>query len=265
MSTTQHSTIKNIARAGLTAKGVVYFGLGLLALFSAAGMGKDAGGQRQVLDWLQEQPFGNVLLGLLALGLFSYTVWRYIRAIKDPDNDGSDTEGMVKRAAYMISGTFYAALGVVAITMIFGSGSSGGSGDKKSSAIAMLLDLPGGRFIVGALALIFVGVAIAQAMKGYKAKFVQLADTSDMDEKTRRAFKNSGRLGHYARAVVFGIIAYFLGRAALESNPDAVRGTGGAIEFVQSQGSIWLLGAMAVGLMLYGTFALILAQYRKVE
>jgi hypothetical protein len=69
-----------LARAGLVAKGASYAIVGILALKLALGDGGKATSRQGALEELAGTTFGTVLLILLAIGLASYAVWRFIQA-----------------------------------------------------------------------------------------------------------------------------------------------------------------------------------------
>src|SRR5688572_23936883 len=85
--------IKRFAKTGLVTKGVVYCLIGVLAFMAAfnisGGRTQDASKQG-IFQVILEQPFGKFLLGLVALGLLFYAIWRLIQAIKDTENKGHD-------------------------------------------------------------------------------------------------------------------------------------------------------------------------------
>ncbi len=66
------SKLKKMARAGYVAKGTVYGITGILTFLAAFNLGGEKTSQLEVLKFLDEQPFGNVLLILLGIGLIFY-------------------------------------------------------------------------------------------------------------------------------------------------------------------------------------------------
>jgi hypothetical protein len=74
-----------------------------------------------------------------------------------------------------------------------------------------------------------------------------------------------GRLGTMARGVVFIHIGYLLTVAAYTLNPDKVATSDGALKQLEQQLPPWLFSALALGLIAYGLYALVLARYRKVD
>jgi hypothetical protein len=64
--------------------------------------------------------------------------------------------------------------------------------------------------------------------------------------------------------VTFGLIGFFLVRAALHTDPGEARGVGGALRFLRGlqHGDLYL-GMVAVGVVAYGIYTLLLARYRR--
>ena len=106
--------LKKVARAGYLTKGVVYAIVGILTIMASFNLGGQKTSKLQVLEFLDKQPFGNVLLVLMALGLACYAAWRFIQATKDPENIGKDEKGKAKRFAYFVSALIYLGLAFLA-------------------------------------------------------------------------------------------------------------------------------------------------------
>src|SRR6059058_326131 len=81
--------LEAFARMGYAAKGVVYLIIGVMAGLFALGRRNRPGDFSTVLLQSFHQPFGEVLLALLTLGLFGYGVWCLIQAILDTENKGT--------------------------------------------------------------------------------------------------------------------------------------------------------------------------------
>lgn len=248
---------------GHLAKGIVYVVIGGIALAGVIGQAQNPQGMREVIEWIQNRPFGHVLLGLITIGLFSYCAWRWIKALKDTSNEGKDAEGLAKRTGYASSGTVYGFLGVYAITLITGNGS--GSGNTKQDMLAQILQVPWGQIVVGILGLILFGVGVYQFIRGWKEKYMSEISSAAMNPQERRVYRNLGKAGHLSRAVIYGIMAYFLARVALSSDPSKFRGIGGALDYLGGQvmGTI-LVSLVGLGLLLYGLFMFVKAKYPQV-
>ncbi|PHN03652.1 DUF1206 domain-containing protein [Flavilitoribacter nigricans] len=254
---------RNFYIFGHIAKGVVYSALGGVALAAVIGEASGPGGMKDVIRWIQNQPFGQILLVLIAIGLFSYCAWRWIKSLEDTGNEGNDAEGLVKRTGYAASGTAYGLLGVYAITLLTGS-SSGGS--SKQDMLGQILQESWGQIVVGIIALILVGVGIYQLNKGLKEKYMEDINHTGVSSQERQLYRNFGKAGFISRSVVYGIMAYFLGRVALTSDPSQYRGVEGVLEYLggQTMGTI-LVALVALGLLLYGLFMFVKAKYPQVS
>jgi Domain of Unknown Function (DUF1206) len=100
----------------------------------------------------------------------------------------------------------------------------------------------------------------------YKAGFREELKLHEMSGREKTWATRSGRLGYAARGVVFGVIGVFLMQAALQTDPDKARGLGGALQALVLQPfGPYLLGTVALGLVAYGAFMLVVARYRRME
>lgn len=252
-----------LARAGLVARGAVYFVIGLLALELAFG---EAGGkttdQQGAMKAIAGQSYGKVLLVLLAIGLAGYAIWRLTRAAvghgAEQRDDTSD------RIAALASGIVYAALCIVAIGILVGSGSESSSAKAKETT-AGVLGWSGGPVIVAIAGLILVGVAAYQGYKGISKEFLEDAKTGEMSESVRKAYTALGVFGLVARAVIFALVGYGVIKAAVEYDPKEAVGLDGALhKLTQTTLGPWLLAIVAAGLMGFALYSIADARYRKV-
>ncbi|TDN89317.1 uncharacterized protein DUF1206 [Salegentibacter sp. 24] len=252
------SKLKKMARVGYFAKATVYGITGILTFLAAFNMGGQKTGNLQVIKFLENQAFGNVLLVLIGIGLLCYSAWRFIQSIQDPENIGDDKNGKGKRAAYFISAFLYLGLAIFAFMRLINAGSSGGSGGQVLT----------GTLGVVVFAIIGIGLIIASIAQFKKAKSKEFLKDfgydSIGDEKKRKTIKNTGYLGLIARGIIFGVLAYIFIRAALASNTSNIKGTADAFSFLQeSQYGSWLMGLVAAGFVCYSIYVFMLAKYRK--
>lgn len=244
---------------GYAAKGTVYSLTGILALGAAIGFSKKSEGKLGVIKFLQDQPFGNVLLGILALGFLCYAVWRFFQSIKDPENMGVELKAIGKRVGFFFSGIIYLGLGIYTVYQIFGT-TTGEQSSGKSMLPADYLD-----YIFYAIAIGLAIKAIFQVVKAYKGRFLEKFHLNALSNiNTRKTIKWLAYSGLVARAIVVGIVSYFFFTAADTANKNDIKGTSEAFSFLRqnSEGS-WLMGTVALGLICYGTYMFVMAKYRK--
>lgn len=255
---------QHLFTAGYTTKGVIYVLIGGFAVASIVGIAAGTAGPKGVIEWIGTNPFGQVLLGLTGLGLLAYALLRWYTAVFDRKNEGTDAKGITKRIAWAISGTSYGVLAVFAFRQLFG-GNGGSGGMDKQDMISRLLEPAYGQWLVGIVAVIFGGVACYQLYRAVTDKHMKHIEGQRVSDEVEDTFRRTGRVGLIARFVVFGIIAYFLLRAALSASAGKFKGTAEAIASLKSNdyGSSLVI-IVGVGLIAYGLFMFVRARYERV-
>lgn len=250
-----------LARAGYAARGVIYVIVGSFAALAAVGPGGETPDSRGALVEIVNAPFGKILLGMVAVGLVGYALWRAVQALLDADDHGTDLQGLVIRSGLAVSALTHAGLAVAAAGIVFGWG-TGGSGDSSREWTARLMSQPWGAWLVGAAGLAIVGAGVAHGIKAWRGDFRR---RFDIDEQEQRYIMPVSRFGLYARGAVFVIIGGFLIVAAVQNDPSEARGLSGALRALQDQPYGWiLLGIVAVGLIAFGAYSIIESAYRRI-
>ena len=257
--------VERLARFGYTTKGIVYAIIGILAVMAAFGTGGKTTGSKGAIRTIAAQPFGQLLLILVAIGLLGYVIWRFVQAIKDPDNKGTDAKGILTRIGYAISGLIYASLAFYATNMALGT-SAGSGGNSKQDWTARLLAQPFGRWLVGIIGVLVIGLGIYRLYKAYKIKFRRKLNLRELPPSQERAVVNTCRFGIAARGVVFALVGIFLTQAARQYDPSEVKGLDGILLTVAQQPfGRFLLTLVALGLVAYGIYMLVQARYRQIQ
>src|SRR5689334_8458045 len=257
-----HSTAyEALARAGLVARGVVFGVIGVLALELALGAGGKTTSQQGALATIGRQPFGRVLLVIVAIGLAGYAFWRLVSAAVGPRDSADD--GVSKRVPALASGIVYAAICFTAVKILFGGHATSGASNPKH-ATAGVLGWPGGPVLVTIAGLILIGVALFQGYQGVSRKFCEEARTDEMRPGIRRAYTGLGVFGFLARMIVFLLAGYGIIKAALDYNPRSAIGLDGALQKLahSSYGPV-LLGIVAAGLIGFALYCIADARYRR--
>lgn len=250
-----------LARIGLSTKGVVYLLIGGLAVLAAAGQGGKVSDSHGAVKTIGEQPFGDSLLIVVAIGFAMYAVWRFLQAALDLDRKGG-IKGAGKRLAYAASAVIYGALAVTAFQLSRGEDDGG---QKPSTWVAEVLSKPFGDLVIGAFGVGIFVYGVVHIWHAITAHFRKKLDLSPLGPRGRALVIWVGRIGTAARGVVFGIVGYHLVLAAIHSSPGETRNVGGALRSLASKpyGEV-LLGVTAGGLVLYGAFMLVRARYGRI-
>jgi uncharacterized protein DUF1206 len=257
----QSTAFEALARAGFVSRGVIYGIIGILAIKVAFGTGGKTTDQTGALKTIAHQPFGKILLILVAIGLAGYAVWRFIHVLLGHGPEKKSDSGFDRLAA-LGSGISYALMCAVAVEILIGGGSSSGNARHSTAGV---LGWTGGTWIVGIAGVVLCGVAIYQAYRGISKDFLKDSKTEEMSHGMREWVEWIGTFGHLARATVFGLAGVFLIKAAVEYNPNKAIGVDGALAKLanQSYGHL-LLGIAAAGLIAFGAYSLSDARYRRI-
>jgi Domain of Unknown Function (DUF1206) len=254
--------LEMVARAGLVAYGLVHLLIAWLALKIAwsgsAGQSVDTSG---AMTTLAAQPFGKVLLWLVAVGLVALALWQVSEAVWGHRY----RRGVAKVREKATSGAMtlvYAALGVSAASVALGSGSS--SSQSEQHATSGVLALPGGRVIVVAAGLVIIGIGIAGMVRGVLKSFSEEIDTTPMSPATRVAVMRMGQVGYITKGIAVAVVGALLTYATLSFEPQKTQGLDGAMQTILAQPfGKFLLTAVALGFVAFGLFAVLQSRYRR--
>jgi hypothetical protein len=250
-----------LARAGFVARGLIYGLIGILAIKLALGAGGKTTDQEGALKTIAQQPFGQVLLILVAIGLAGYALWRLIHALIGHGPENSDST--FDRVAAFGSGIVYAGLCAIAIEILLGSG--GNSSGNTHKTTAGVLAWPAGTWLVGIAGAVLIGIALYQGYRGLSRDFLEDSKTDEMSPKVRSWIEWIGTFGHLARMVVFGLVGVFLIKAAIDANSNKAVGLDGALaKLAHASYGPFLLGLVAAGLVAFGVYSLTDARYRRI-
>lgn len=257
--------IEKLARLGFAAKALLYMTIGALAAAAALGKGGKTGTDtRGAMQTLLEQPFGRALVGVIAVGLFGYGVYRLIDGLKDAEHRGKGAKAIALRIAAISSGLIYLGLTYTAVQLAMGHYVQGGSDQKTQHWTARALATPGGQYALYGVAAAFVGYGIYQMYRAWKAKLGKQLSLGRMSWRSERVVIAISRFGIAARGVVFSMIGVLLFRAAHHRNPGEAGGIGKSMRELVEFGR-WPFTAIAVGLIAYGIYQLINAKYRRLN
>jgi hypothetical protein len=134
--------------------------IGVLALQSALGQGGDTEGSQGAVASIADEPFGVVILVMLAIGLAAYVLWRLATAILDTENAGSSAGGIAKRVGYFVSALSYGALTVLAVQLASGGMSS--DGQSREEWTARLMSTEAGTWLLGLIGIAIVVTGLQQ-------------------------------------------------------------------------------------------------------
>ncbi|PZD75230.1 hypothetical protein C1752_00558 [Acaryochloris thomasi RCC1774] len=268
MKSNTGSWIERLARLGYAAKGIVYITIGALSTLAALNMGGGTTGSSGALETIAQQPFGQILLGVVAVGLAGYALWRFVQAGLDPEHrDSTGAKGIFRRLGYAVNGVAYAGVTLTAVQLLLGNNQSSDSGSSAQTWVAKLMSQPFGEWLVGTGGAFMIGLGVYFFYRAFTVKFREKLKLREMSQTEKLWATRVGVLGISARGIVFIVIGGFLIQAARRADPSEVRSSEGALEVLQQSqpfGSLLFL-FVAAGLIAYGVHMLVQARYRRIE
>lgn len=258
--------VERLSRLGYAAKGIVYIIVGFLAFQAAFELGGRTTDSRGALQSIFRQPFGRILLFAIAVGLVGYLVWRLTEAIFDIEYKGTGFKGIIKRLGYALSGLAYGSLALTALQLALGLSVSGGDNGSQVWT-ARLLNFPFGRYLVAAVGLVAVGLGVNAAYVAVTGMFLKKIKTEEMSDTAKKWVSVAGATGLIARGIVLGMVGWFFLQAAWLANASKAGDSAKALSIIEGRpfGS-WLLGILAVGVTVYGLYALLVqSRYRQMN
>ncbi len=258
--------VEVLARAGFAAKGVLYVTIGVLATLLAVG---EAGGRptdsHGALKTLGAQPFGDVLLVVMAIGLAGHALWRLVQGTLDPEHEVRGSKHPIaKRASFLVRAFLHAGLVVFAVKTVLGEPATHSSARSVSAQVMSWQPL--GVWLVALAGAGIAGFGLLQIREGLTGDVGSELSMHRLSSSAQRFIIRFGRFGTAARGAVFALIGAFLLFAALRSDPGQTKGLGETLAWLRAQsfGDV-ALGVTAVGLACYGLYQMVVARWRVIR
>ncbi|HEX2575242.1 MAG TPA: DUF1206 domain-containing protein [Aquihabitans sp.] len=266
--TPNEAQVVRMGRIAIATQGVLYVVVGLLAGQIAGGDKEEEASQTGAIQTIAEQPFGQLLLVLLVVGLAAHALWRFVLAARGEADGEDDAKGVAKRLANVGRGLLYLGFLLVAVRILLSDsgagGGSGGGGGKEKESTAVVLSWPAGPWIVIAAGLAVIALGAWNAKRAATRSFLDALDLSTLDHQRRKTVELLGVAGYAARAVAFALVGWFLVTAGRQHDADETRGLDGALrELVDKDYGPLLIGALALGLLLFGAYRITDALLRR--
>jgi hypothetical protein len=256
--------IEQLARLGYASKAVIYAIIGILAILAAANRGGRVTDTSGALRVVLTQPFGRLLLLVLAAGLCGYALWRLLDAFMDPDRHGTRFKGLVERIGNAIRGLIYGALGIEAFRLF--RGLSGSNGEEARIWTARILNVPLGEVALGLAGAIVFVYGLSELFDALRGHYDEKVNTSALPSGLRLPLIRISRFGIGARGAIISTLGVFLVRAALQDDPGEALGTRESmVELAGAVEGRWLLAVIAAGMLAYAVDQALHARWRRIR
>lgn len=244
-----------LVTVGLICYGIVHLLIAWTAVQLAWGGGGQEASSSGALKELAAQPFGQVLLLVVAVGLLTLVLWQGLEAaIGHTRFDG--TKRTVKRLSSIGKAVVYAALGVSAARTAL-TASSGGTSEETLTS--RLMSVPAGAVLVGLVGVVVAIFGVTQVVRGIRRTFLE-----DLDGGVSKGQQTVGVAGFAAKGAAFIVMGGLFALAAFTTDPEKAGGMDDALRTLREQPfGPYLLTVMAAGIACFGLYCFVWSKHAK--
>ncbi|MEC5198532.1 hypothetical protein RCH21_000756 [Arthrobacter sp. PL16] len=241
------------ARLGFAALAVVHILIGIIALRLAFG-GKGEAEPTGALEEVAEGNLGTAIMWICAVGCAGLALWQFSEATLRARHLGRRE----RIGKHISSGSLVVIYGSMAGTFArFALGDGPDSSQSTVDFTRSLLTSSFGVVLVFVTAGVILGIGAHFVIKGVRRTFRPELRTFE-DTARGRVIEVFGVVGHVAKGIALLLVGGLFVIAGLDRNPQESTGLDGSLKALQYHpGGVYVLTAVAVGLICYGVFAVI--------
>jgi len=246
-------------RFGMVAYGLVHFLIAWLSIQLALGDRDESVSGQGALVELAVQPFGRVVVWLVAAGLALLVLWRLVDLFwGHRGEDGADL--WQDRAEDALMAGVYGTLASAAVSVAVRGGSGGGQSEETITA--RLLAQGWGVWLVGLVGLGIIVSGASLVWLGLTERYREHLKADGQTGELGRAYLLVGKIGYLAKGGAIGLVGALFGWAAVTHDPDKSGGLDDALKTLLDQpyGPLAIL-AVAIGFACYGVLCLAIARH----
>jgi MFS family permease len=245
-------------RAGLVAYGVVHLLVGWLALQLAFGESEGKASNKGAMQELAQQPFGEVLVWAIAIGMFLLVLWRGLETTVGHRDKEEGADRLKARAVSALKAVIYAAIGISALNVVIGAKSSkGGSTWTKT-----VMEWPAGQWIVAAVGVAVILYGANHIRKGFTEDYAKHLDAEGKSGQTGKAYLLFGKVGYIGKGIAIAIVGGLVLYGGLTHDPKKSGSLDQALHKLLTYpfGQVMLI-VVAAGIICYGLFCFARARH----
>jgi hypothetical protein len=257
-SASRSPALRLLARAGFVFIGLVHILIGFIALQIDRGQGGEAD-QSGAIGSLASKPGGPFLLWAGFGACAALALWMVSEAVFEARSETDSKKKLQKGGAAAGKAVVF---GFVAfIFAVFASGSSKNSSQSASDFTAKLMAAPAGVVLLIVVGLAIIGAGAFYVYRGVTRKFMD--DLQDPGN-ARTVVRWIGIIGYAAKGVILAVVGVLIIAAAATADPGKSSGLDGGLKTLGAQPyGVFLLAAVAAGLICYGVYMMARARYGK--
>jgi len=251
-----------LTRVGFIGYGLFHLAIAWLALQIALGHATGTGDQSGAFQLLKKQPGGKILLIVIIVGLIAMAIWQLLLAAVGHQQETGRSR-VFERLGSLARAIIYGFLAFTAINVATGTPTS--SAGQQRKATAGLLAHTAGQFLVGSIAVVVIGVAIAMIAYGWRRSFAKKLNLARATPQVRNTVTRLGQVGYISKGVALGIVGVLLFDVAVIDSAARSAGLDAALHTLTTQPfGPFLLIVVAIGFAAHGLYCFCESKYRKV-
>lgn len=243
-----------LARGGLVASGVLHILIGVIAVSVTNGLRQRAD-QSGALKAVAETPGGPVLLWIAAIALIGLAGWQWTGPM------ATRPEGVASnRVRDRFKSLGFLVVGLAAV--VFAVGGRADAAETTRTVSSVLIDIPGGVFVLAALGVAVGSVGGAFVFRGVSRNFRE--DISPPDGAGGVAVMTLGVIGHTAKGFALLIVGALFVGSAVFTDASWASGLDGAVRYLGTLPTgVYPLFFVACGLIVHGLYLFARARFMR--
>ncbi len=250
------SYIRYLPIYGSVSTGLIYLGIGVIAMLSFLKIKKGGADESSFLVYLSDYIVGKVFIWIILLGTVSYIIWRFYEAIQDPYGYDKKMNGVTKRTGIALSTVADVLIAYAAIRILLGTSTahSDGSPEEERQMVSNLLQESWGRGVVLLIGAIVLITSALQFLYGITRGYKERLNISHFGVAMKKLIHIFAWVGYFSRGIIVGIIGFFLVKAAVLKDGQHVVNTDKAFDFIGDHIGHFFFVLVAFGTICYAFF-----------
>jgi hypothetical protein len=256
MDNTARGYIKYLPFYGCVSTGIIYLGIGVIAILSFLKLKEGGADESSLLAFLNEYIIGKIFVWIILLGTISYIIWRIYEAIIDHYEYGRGIGGKAKRIGIALSTAADAVIAYSAVRILLGTSNVriDGQPREERQIVSEMLSEPWGRWVVLSIGLTILITALVQLIYGVGRGYRERLNTGQFGRRIMSVVHVLAWIGYFARGIILGIIGFFFIKSGITEDAKHVVNTDKAFDFIGDHIGHVAFIFVAVGTICYGLF-----------
>ena len=253
------SYVRYLPLYGCVSTGLIYFGIGVIAILSFLKLKDGGADESSLLAYLNEYPIGKIAFWLILVGTLCYVFWRIFESIKDPYGYGRELTGIARRTGIAVSTIPDALIAFTCIQIIMDKGNIqlDGRPVELRAMVGSFLEEPWGTSVVIAIGVLICLTALAQFFYGVTKGYKERLDVAHFPNRMKAITHLLAAIGYFARGVIIGIIGFFFIKSGILHSSEYIVNTDKAFDHIGDNiGHLYFI-LIAIGTICYGVFMFI--------